>query len=76
MKYLEGEYTVRMLNFPGDIHACLKLTRDGSEYPNVYINDQLSPPARRKAFLHEMRHLEDDDFRNEKSIDEAESDYI
>lgn len=73
MKLLEGEYAVRMVNFPGDMHGCVRLTSDGSEFPNIYINDQLSPSARRKAFKHEMNHLEADDFYTEKPIEEVES---
>ena len=72
MKLLQGEYAVRVVNFPGDVLGCVKLTRDGSEFPNIYINDQLSPSARRRAFVHEMQHLENEDFYNERPIDEVE----
>ena len=72
MKLLEGEYAVRMVNFPGDVHGCVRLTSDGSEVPNIYINDWLAPAARRKAFDHEMNHLERDDFYNDKTIAEIE----
>ena len=72
MRLLEGEYAVRMVNFPGDMHGCVRLTSDGSEFPNIYINDQLSPSARRKAFDHEMHHLENEDFYNDRQIDEVE----
>jgi len=73
MKLLEGEYAVRMVNFPGDMHGCVRLTSDGSEFPNIYINDQLAPEAKRKAFDHEIRHLENDDFYNDRTIQEVES---
>lgn len=72
MKLLEGEYAVRVVNFPGDVLGCVKLTRDGSGFPNIYINDQLSPSAKRQAFDHEMKHLENDDFYSTKSIEEVE----
>ena len=72
MKLLEGEYTVRVVNFPGDVLGCVKLTRDGTGFPNIYINDQLSPSAKREAFAHEMHHLEHDDFYNQRTIEEAE----
>ena len=42
MKLLEGEYAVRMVDFPGDVHGCVRLTNDGSEFPNIYINDRRS----------------------------------
>ena len=57
---------------PGDIHGAVMLTKDGSDFPNIYINDALSPEARRKAFEHEMDHLENDDFYNDRSIEEVE----
>ena len=72
MKLLEGEYAVRVVNLPGDVLGCVKLTRDGTDYPTIYINDQLSPSAKREAFAHEMHHLELDDFYNQRSIEEAE----
>lgn len=72
MKLLEGEYAVRMVNFPGDMHGCVRLTSDGSEFPNIYINDQLSPMGKRRAFDHEMDHLENDDFYNNHPIEEVE----
>lgn len=72
MKFYEGEYAVRMVPFPGDIYGCVKLTRDGTDFPNIYINDQLSPDARRRAYDHEMRHLENDDFYNDRPIDDVE----
>ena len=72
MKLYEGEYAVRMVDLPGDIHGATRLTRDSSNYPNIYINDWLAPAARRKAFDHEMNHLERDDFYNDKPIAEIE----
>ena len=72
MKFCEGEYRVYIMDFPGDVYGVVKLTKDGTDFPNIYINGQLSPAARRRAFLHEMRHLENDDFYNGKSIDEVE----
>lgn len=73
MRLLEGEYAVRVVNLPGDVLGCVKLTRDGSGFPNIYINDQLAPEAKRKAFDHEIRHLENDDFYNDRTIQEVES---
>lgn len=73
MKLLEGEYAVRVVNLPGDVLGCVKLTMDGSDYPNIYINDWLSPMGRKRAFDHEMRHLENDDFYNDRTIQEVES---
>lgn len=73
MKLYDGEYACRMINLPGDIYGAVRLTGDGTDFPNIYINDQLAPEAKRKAFDHEMRHLENDDFYNDRTIQEVES---
>lgn len=72
MKLYEGEYTCRMVNLPGDIHGACRLTGDGTDFPTIYINDQLAPEAKRRAFDHEMKHLENDDFHNDRPIAKIE----
>ena len=72
MKLYDGEYACRMIDLPGSIHAASRITQDGSDFPNIYINDQLSPMGKRRAFDHEMDHLENDDFYNNRSIEEVE----
>lgn len=67
----EGDYCVRMVNFPGDIHGAVMLSED--DFANIYINDQLAPWAKRKAFDHEIMHIEQNDFYNEKPIWEVEA---
>ena len=67
---IDGEFVVRLVNLPGDIGGAVRLSDDG--FANIYINDQLSPNARRKAFAHEMRHIENNDFYNDKPIQEIE----
>lgn len=67
---IEGEYVVRMVNMTGDLHGATRLSKDG--FANIYINDQLAPNARRKAFDHEIKHIENNDFYNECAIDEIE----
>lgn len=68
---IDGEYIVRIINLPGSINGAVRLSDDG--FANIYINDQLSPMARRRAFDHERRHIENNDFYNDKSIMEVES---
>lgn len=67
---IDGEYTVRMVVLPGDIHGAVRLSDDG--FANIYINDLLSPEEKRKAFDHEKRHIENNDFYNDKPINEIE----
>jgi hypothetical protein len=59
-----------MIPFPGDIQAAVRIDADG--YASIYINEQLSPQAKKAAFLHEIRHLQNDDMYNDKSIYEVE----
>lgn len=70
IKLYEGEYRVYMVNLPGTIHGACRMDKD--DFPSIYINDQLCPDARRAAFLHEMRHIENGDFYSARSIREVE----
>ena len=67
----DGEYIVRMVNLPGDIHGAVRLSEDG--FANIYINDALAPDAKRKAFEHEANHIDNNDFYNDRPIKEVES---
>ena len=69
---IDGEYIVRMVNLPGDIHGAVRLSEDG--FANIYINDQLSPQAKMKAYIHEAMHIKNNDFYNDKPINEIEED--
>lgn len=66
------EYRVYMINLPPTVRGAVRLDSDG--FPSIYINDSLSPVARKKAFLHEIRHIERNDHTNRKSIGQVESD--
>lgn len=66
----DGEYTCRMMHFPGDIYAILRVSPDG--YGNIYVNDQLSPAAKKRAFEHELKHFLRGDMDNSLSIQEVE----
>ena len=68
----DGDYCVRMINLPGCIGGATRLSE--GDFANVYINDQMSPQGRKRAFLHEIRHIERDDFYNNKPIQEIEAD--
>lgn len=67
----EGEFRVYLVKLPGTIHGAVRIDADG--FPSIYINEALSPDAKRAAFLHEIRHIERDDFYNNKSIREVET---
>ncbi len=67
---MDEEYTVYMVPFPGDINGAVRVSPDG--WASIYINDWLSPMARKRAFKHELQHIANDDFYNSKSIEEVE----
>lgn len=67
----EDSYRVYKMPFPGDIKAAVRVDPEG--YASIYINDALAPQAAKKAFLHELRHIQRDDLYNGKPIDEIET---
>jgi len=68
----DTEYSVYMMPFPGDVLAAVRVDEEG--YTSIYINDALSPAAKKRAFLHELRHMKREDMNNEKPIEEVEAD--
>lgn len=67
----EDEYRVYLIKLPPTIHGAVRVDKDG--FASIYINDLLSPDAKKAAFLHEMRHLENDDLYNDSPITEIEA---
>lgn len=67
----EDEYRVYMVSLPPTIRGAVRM--DESGFPSIYINDNLSPQARKAALLHEIRHIERNDHTNTKSIRQVES---
>ena len=72
MTLTEDEYRVYLMPFPGDIMGAVRIDNEG--FPSIYINDALSPEAKKRAFLHELQHIERDDFFNNMTIEEIEND--
>lgn len=68
---IDGEFIVRMIDLPGSIGGAVRLSDDG--FANIYINDKLSPEAKRRVFDHERKHIEENDFYNDKSIEDIEA---
>jgi Zn-dependent peptidase ImmA (M78 family) len=66
------EYRVYLMPFPGDIRAAVRLDDEG--FPSIYINDKLSPEAKKRAFLHELKHIKRNDHYNERRIEDVEHD--
>jgi len=66
----EDNYRVYMVKLPGDVRGACRLDADG--FASIYINDNLSPTAKKAAFEHEMRHIVREDHTNPDSIQEVE----
>lgn len=69
---MNEDYKVYYVHFPGDVLAAVRVDETG--FASIYINDQLSLEAQKKAFIHEMAHIERNDHYNNLSIREIEAD--
>lgn len=67
----EDEYRVYMVPFPATVHGAVRLDADG--FPSIYINDSLSPQARKAALMHELKHIKRNDHTNSKTIQQVEN---
>lgn len=61
---------VTIHDLPTTIHGALSIDDDGT--PCIHLNARLSIDAQRKAFDHEMKHLENNDFDNGRHISSIE----
>jgi len=53
------------------VRGACRLDPDG--FASIYINDQLSPKAKKAVFLHEIRHIKRNDHTNTRNIREVEA---
>lgn len=67
----DDEYSVYLVKMPGTIKGAVRIDKDG--YPSIYINDDLSPMAKRETLKHEIHHIENNDFFNDHTIEEVEA---
>lgn len=71
-KLWEGDYHVYMVNFgTGAIKAAVREDENG--FASIYINEQCAPSARKKALVHELRHIINNDLSNDRPIREVEN---
>ena len=63
--------TVRMVDLPVDCGGMVSMSPDG--HFNIYLNARLNHATQRKKFLHELRHILNDDFNNSDDIYTVES---
>ena len=64
-------YYVREVSLPFEVKGMVTPNAEDDGF-NIYINSRLSDDQKRKALKHEIDHIEDDDFYNDKPIEEIE----
>lgn len=64
---------VRLVDMPCSVRGCVVRHYDGEEYYTVMLNSRLSSDMQEKAYLHEITHINNDDFSSNLSADEIES---
>lgn len=64
-------YYVREVPLPYEVKGMVTPNAEDDGY-NIYINSRLSEDQKRKAYEHEVDHIEDDDLFNDKPIEEIE----
>jgi Zn-dependent peptidase ImmA (M78 family) len=52
------------------VRGAVRIDEEG--FASIYINDDLSPKAKKAAFMHEIRHIRRNDHTNTKNIREVE----
>lgn len=72
MIHLDSDYiNVQILDFGNSIPAAVTINDDGSF--SIFLNARLSYERRLEAYLHEMRHIQNQDFYGDMSVEEMET---
>ncbi|KQC85473.1 hypothetical protein [Butyribacter intestini] len=71
--HLNDDYNinVQILDFGNSIPAVATINDDGSF--SIFLNARLSYERRLEAYWHEMRHIQNQDFCGEMSVEEMEA---
>lgn len=64
-------YFIREVKFPFEVKSVVTPNAEDDSF-SIYINSRLSDDQKRKALEHELNHIKNDDFYNEKPIEEVE----
>ena len=64
-------YFVREVSLPFEVRGIVTPNAEDDSF-SIYINSRLSDDQKRKALKHEIDHRENDDFYNDKTIEEVE----
>ncbi|MBQ1779616.1 MAG: hypothetical protein IIZ93_15800 [Acidaminococcaceae bacterium] len=66
----EDEYRVYLVKLPASVRGACRLDAEG--FASIYINDDLSPKAKKAVFRHEIRHIRRKDHHSGRNIREVE----
>lgn len=66
----EDEYRVYLVKLPATVRGACRLDAEG--FASIYINDDLSPKAKKAVFRHEIRHIRRKDHHSGRNIREVE----
>ena len=67
----EADYFIYYDVFPWSVRGLVKTNNDGTF--SIYLNRRYPISVLKKTFQHEIKHIEFDDFHNNKSIQEIEN---
>ena len=62
----DSNYKIYSIPFPSTVKALVAM--DENSFYSIYVNSNLSVEAQKEAVMHELRHIERDDFYNGESI--------
>lgn len=62
--------TTHLLNLPCSVKGLVKANTDGSY--TILLNSRLSFEQLQRTYIHEMRHIKEDDFHSELNVDVIE----
>lgn len=72
MIHLDSDYiNVQILDFGNSIPAVVTINDDGSF--SIFLNARLTYEKRLEAYWHEIRHIQNQDFYSEMSVDGLET---
>ena len=72
MRYLlDADYFVYYANFPLSVRGLVTPNDDGTY--SVILNDRMTDARKLVTYAHEVKHIQHDDFYDDKSIEDVES---
>ena len=65
--------TAKLFDMPARVRGYIKETCEpDGDYYTIVLNSRLSHEQNCETYLHELKHMEEDDFHSERSVQETE----